>query len=108
CKNHLSSSTSFNTDTTGKQIFMVQVFTAIACSSCSSEPQNSPLALSEKYIEFSNVFDRKEADKLPENRHYDCAIDLLPGMQPPWGPIYSLSIQELETLRKYIEENLEK
>ncbi|CAG8498286.1 15915_t:CDS:2 [Cetraspora pellucida] len=58
--------------------------------------------------DFSDVFNKIKADKLPVNRRYDCAIDLLPDTQPPWGPIYELFTQELEVLRKYIEKNLEK
>ncbi|CAG8755553.1 572_t:CDS:2, partial [Cetraspora pellucida] len=61
-----------------------------------------------KYNDFSDVFDEKEANRLPEYRPYDCAINLVPEKQPPWGPIYKLSELELETLRKYIEENLDK
>ena len=51
------------------------------------------------------MFD-KEANTLPHHRPYDCPIDLQPGKEPPWGPIYNLSPTELEVLRAYIEENL--
>ena len=37
------------------------------------------------------------------NKH---AIDLEPGKQPPYGPIYSLGPVELETLKIYIKTNL--
>ena len=48
-----------------------------------------------------------KANTLPEHRPYDCPIDLQPGKEPPWGPIYNLSPIELETLREYInDENL--
>jgi hypothetical protein len=45
---------------------------------------------------------------LPDDRPYDCAIDLQNGAQPPFGPIYNLSKNELDELRKYIDENLRK
>jgi hypothetical protein len=35
-------------------------------------------------------------------------IDLEEGAQPPFGPIYNLSQDEIATLRKYIDENLKK
>ena len=39
---------------------------------------------------------------------YDCPIDLQKGKEPHFGPIYSLSLPELNALRNCIEENLEK
>ena len=64
--------------------------------------------LPKKYIEFKDVFDKKLADILPQHRHYDCPIDLQEGEYPPFGPIYSLSQPELQALKLYIEENLNK
>lgn len=32
-------------------------------------------------------------------------IDLIKGQQPPYGPIYSLELRKLETLKSYIEIN---
>ena len=57
---------------------------------------------------FSDVFEKRNADSLPENRPYDCPIDLQEGACPPFGPIYGLSKPELEALRTYLDENLEK
>jgi hypothetical protein len=58
--------------------------------------------------EFQDVFEKKNTDILPEHRLYDCAIDLQNGAQPPFGPIYNLSQNELLALRGYIEENMAK
>ena len=58
-----------------------------------------------KYQEFQDVFNKDKASRLPEHRPYDCPIDLQPGKDPPWGPIYSLSPIELKVLRDYIDEN---
>jgi hypothetical protein len=44
-----------------------------------------------QYKEFQDVFEKKNADILPEHQLYDCAIDLQGGTQPPFGPIYNLS-----------------
>ena len=38
----------------------------------------------------------------------DLAIELQPGKEPPYGPIYPLSPQELVTLKEWLEENLKK
>jgi hypothetical protein len=35
-------------------------------------------------------------------------IDLEPGFQPPYGPVYALSERELEVLREYLNTSLEK
>ena len=58
-----------------------------------------------KYQEFADVFVKVKASKLPDHRLYDCPIDLQPGKEPPWGPIYNLSPTE-KALREYIEEHL--
>ena len=67
---------------------------------------SSTIQLPHKYNDFADVFDKEKANILPEHRPYDCPIDLQPGKDPPWGPIYNLSPTELEALRQYIDENL--
>ena len=60
-----------------------------------------------KHSDFADVFSKKSAKVLPEytgiNKH---AIELKNGKQPPYGPIYSLGLVELKTLKTYIEINL--
>lgn len=60
------------------------------------------------YHEFLRVFSKSEADKLPPHRPSDHRINLKPGSDPPWGPLYGMSRDELLVLKKYITENLEK
>jgi hypothetical protein len=61
----------------------------------------------EEYQAFQDVFDDEGAASLPEySKRKEHAIDIEPGKQPPWGPIYSLSAKELSTLRVYIEDSL--
>ncbi|KAI0995914.1 Transposon Ty3-I Gag-Pol polyprotein [Podosphaera aphanis] len=60
------------------------------------------------YHSFLPVFSRDEADKLPPHRPSDHKIHLKPGSEPPWGPLYGMSREELDVLKKYIRENLEK
>ena len=62
----------------------------------------------DQYKEFQDVFEKKNADILPEHRPYDCAIDLQESAQPPFGPIYNLSQNELVALKEYLDENLAK
>jgi hypothetical protein len=49
---------------------------------------------------------KEAADKLPEYKPYDHAIDLKEGETPPWGPVYALNEVELETLREWLKEML--
>jgi len=56
-----------------------------------SAEKSSTASIPEQYKDFEDVFQKKNADILPEHRPYDCAINLQEGAQPPFGPIYNLS-----------------
>ena len=61
------------------------------------------------YHEFLSVFSKANADKLPPHRPgIDHEIKLRPDTQPPSGPLYGMSRDELEVLKKYLTENLDK
>jgi len=49
---------------------------------------------------------QEAAEALPAHRPYDCKIDLKDGETDPWGPIYTLSENELQTLRVWLKEIL--
>jgi hypothetical protein len=57
---------------------------------------------------YTDVFSTSNARKLAPHRDIDMAIELQPGKEPPYGPIYPLSPRELAALKEYLEENLEK
>ena len=59
----------------------------------------------DKYLD---VFSTANAKQLAPHRNVDMAIDLQPGKEPPYGPIYPLSQTELAALREFLEENLKK
>jgi len=59
-----------------------------------------------EYHEFANVFSKTKAETLPSHHPYNLKINLEEGAQPPVGPIYSLSASKQETLKEFIEENL--
>ena len=48
------------------------------------------------------------ARELPPHRAYDHKVPLKNGFTSPFGPIYSLNRVELEALRAWIQENLDK
>jgi hypothetical protein len=67
--------------------------------------------LPEQYKEFYDLFNPKEAEKLPPHRGpgVDHKIELDPkDSQPPWGPLYSMSKGELLVLRKELTSLLDK
>ena len=68
----------------------------------------SSTVLLEKYSNFSDVFDKVRADKLPRHSKHNLAIETEEGKQLPFGPTYDHSQLELEVLRKYIDKILGK
>ena len=67
----------------------------------------APIEVPAEYSDYSNVFSTEHAAKLPENTGInEHAIKLEESKQPPFGPIYSLRLVELETLKTYIKTNL--
>ena len=51
----------------------------------------APVTISVKYSDFSYIFSKKSAAKLPEHTEISTsAIDLEEGKQPPYSPIYCL------------------
>jgi hypothetical protein len=61
----------------------------------------------EKFQQYCKVLGNQLADKLPDHKPYDHAIDLKEGEQLPWGPMYPLKETELQSLREYLKEMLE-
>jgi len=49
---------------------------------------------------------QEAAEALLAHRPYDCRIDLKDRETAPWGPIYPLSENELQTLREWLKEML--
>ena len=67
----------------------------------------APTEVSAEYSDYSNVFLAENAAEFPENTGMNkLAIELEEGKQPQYGPIYSLGLVELETLKTYIKTNL--
>lgn len=62
----------------------------------------------QEYQDYADVFDASAAGILPEHHPMEHRIELEPGAEPPWGPIYPLGEPELKTLREYLDSSLEK
>ena len=61
-----------------------------------------------EYYDYLSVFSQNEADKLPSYRPCDHKIELQPGKEPSYGPLYNMSQDELKVLKKFLDENLAK
>jgi hypothetical protein len=56
--------------------------------------------------EGGNIADRLPEIRLPDHTEYDHRIELVKGVNPPFGPIYPLSENELQALREYLRKEL--
>ncbi len=65
-------------------------------------------SLPREYHDLAEAFSKVKSLHLPPHRASDCAIDLLPGSQPPKGRVFPLSQPEAEAMKSYIEEELAK
>ena len=62
--------------------------------------------LIDHYKDYADVFSQERIQTLPEHSEYDHKINIEPGKQAPWGPIYKLSEAELKVLREYLDNML--
>src|SRR5215213_2249375 len=58
--------------------------------------------------EFSDVFPENFPDHLPPRRNVDHAIKLIPGSEPPSRPIYRMSFDEMNELKRQLADLLKK
>ena len=64
----------------------------------------APTKIPVEYFDYNNVFSAENVAELLENTGInEHAIKLEEGKQPPFGPIYSLGLVKLETLKTYIK-----
>ena len=78
---------------------------SVSCSVFQDERADLSNVLRE-YLDLKEVLSKSRAASLPPHRPHDCAIDLLPGMSPPKGKLYSLSAPERVAMEKYISDSL--
>ncbi|KAL1973423.1 hypothetical protein VTN31DRAFT_6058 [Thermomyces dupontii] len=82
-----------------------------------ADPEDEEQLIDEKlpacYREYRDVFSKKASDQLPPHRRdVDYRIELEPGADPVkdigHAPLYKMSLEELEAVKKYLEANLSK
>ena len=60
------------------------------------------MRLLEKYSNFADVFDKDNANRLPEYSQYNLAIEIEKRKQPFFGPVYDKSLTKLEVFCDYV------
>jgi hypothetical protein len=60
------------------------------------------------FAEYTDVFSKKASDELPPHRPYDHKIQLETDNTLGYSPLYNQSVKELQAVKKYLEENLQK
>ena len=58
--------------------------------------------------DLNEAFLPQPADQIPPHRSWDHKIELMPGKEPPYSKNRPLSSQELQVVRKWLDENLTK
>jgi hypothetical protein len=59
---------------------------------------NPATIIPEKFQQYCKVLGKELADKVPDHKPYNHAINLTPGKQLLWGPMYPLNETELQVL----------
>jgi hypothetical protein len=59
------------------------------------------------FRKWANIMMKEAAEKLPEHKPYDHAIDIKDDETQPWGPCYVLSEKELEVRCDWLKDMLE-
>ena len=67
-----------------------------------------PPRIPTEYQAFTRVFLKKKVNELPVHRTHNHAINLKGTGDPPFGPLYNLSGNELKVLQDYLADNLVK
>lgn len=74
--------------------------------SIESPQECAEVDLPREYPDYSDVFSKTAATKLPPYPSWDCSVDLLPDAKMPKGRIYPLSVPEHMAMEEYIQEAL--
>jgi hypothetical protein len=79
------------------------------CSIGSVSPQGDRSgALPPEFKDYEDVFSKEKAAALAAHGPQDLQIELIPGAQPPFRPLYNMSEAELVILRQYIQKYLQR
>lgn len=78
-------------------------------NSLQDNPENTSLLqkrLPSRYQAYSNIFNKSEAETLPEHRPYNHHIVLEEPLPNSYSPLYKQNLKELEATNKFVQEQL--
>ena len=87
----------------------IRAFQTTSTRIAAESHKDTKLEIPSHYKEFSDVFEKKEFDKLPDRRPWDHAINLKPGTEDDRrlkGKVYPMNATEQKELDAFLEENL--
>ena len=58
------------------------------------------------YLEYREVFEKKDFDTLPEQRPWDHIIEMTPDFKPTYCKVYPLTGDEQKALKEFLDKNL--
>jgi Reverse transcriptase (RNA-dependent DNA polymerase)/Retroviral aspartyl protease len=73
-----------------------------------TEEETLKRTVPKEYHDLIRVFSKAESDKLPPHRPYDHKIKLTGDVPLGYHPLYHQTIEELQTLKEYLRDNLDK
>jgi len=79
---------------------------SVHLAATSTEEEDPRDSLPPQYHEFHDMFSKASSEVLPKYHAFDHWIPIEEGKQLPFGPIYQLSMPQLETLHVYIDDDL--
>lgn len=82
------------------RVFLKDVAIAIKSISQTGSDIDPRTVLLDIYYKYLLAFDKKAANTLPPYRETDHKIEMLLSKTPPAGPLYNMSLEELQVLRK--------
>ena len=69
---------------------------------------NPKSVVPQEYHDFLDVFSKKDSDTLPPHRKYDHKIHLEEEQKPGHAPLYKMSPEELDAVKRYLDSHLAK
>ena len=69
---------------------------------------NSENVVPEEYHNLLDIFFKKDSDMLPSHRKYNHKIILEGQQKPNHVPLYKISFQELDAVKRYLDSHLAK
>ena len=85
-----------------------ELFAVCLANTEGKDTKSPPLEVQQLLKNFSDIFPEELPKVLPPQRNVDHAIELVPGSEPPSRPIYRLSYEETNELKRQLEELLQK